>query len=524
MSCGYAPETASTGDILGQEQAQAERKEQVLDALTRIAAQIRARLGESLATIREHSTPLEQATTPSLEALKAYSVARNALFARGFAAAIPHLQRAIAIDPQFAMAHADLGFFYWNMGHTDVGAEHVRKAYELRDRVSDRERLFILFLYDRQVTGNLQKELGTIESWVQTYPGDWQAWSVWGGWGTRGTGQYEKGIRAAEEAIRLNPDFPFGYECSYYPQYFAWPVRRSCGCIAAGCRPQIGNPLFSGQPLLCRVSRGRRSGDETRNRSGSRKPGDGGLDVAQPGPGFGAFRTDAKRENPLAAYDRTGATERRSREGGHLPGRGGSVRSTFRILGSGKRVSPGRHSNWERAAMWSMPRRLHSRSQATFPDRKRSPRTWQNDSRKTLRCNSSIFPRCERFSRSTIRPRWTRSSGYKRRFPTTSPCRARLSSPSSEGCIPPMCAVRRTCRQGAAGRRRRSSKRFSIIAASFLPIRSARWRTCNWAEPTLSRETWPRPGTPIRTFFTLWKDADADLPVLLQARAEYAKL
>ena len=136
----------STGDILGQEQAQAEKKEQVLDALTRIAAQIRARLGVSLATIREHSTPLEQATTPSLEALKAYSVARNAVFTRGSAAAIPHLQRAIAIDPQFAMAHADLGFFYWNMGQTDLGAEHVRKAYELRDRVSDRERFFILFL------------------------------------------------------------------------------------------------------------------------------------------------------------------------------------------------------------------------------------------------------------------------------------------------------------------------------------------------------------------------------------------
>jgi eukaryotic-like serine/threonine-protein kinase len=201
-----------TGDVLGQEQAKVGGKEQVLDALTRIAAQIRARLGESLATIREHSTPLQQATTSSLEALKAYSIARNVLFARGFAAAIPDLQRAIAIDPQFAVAHADLGFFYWNMGHTDVGAEHVRKAYELLDRVSDRERLFILFLYDRQVTGNLQKELGTIESWVQAYPRDWQAWGVWGGWGTRGTGQYEKGIRAAQEALRLNPDLPFGYD------------------------------------------------------------------------------------------------------------------------------------------------------------------------------------------------------------------------------------------------------------------------------------------------------------------------
>ena len=234
----------STGDILGQEQAKAERKEEVLDALTRIAVQVRARLGESLATIREHSTPLEQATTPSLEALKAYSVARNAVFARGSAAAIPHLQRAIAIDPEFAMAHADLGFFYWNMGHTDLGAEHVRKAYELRDRVSDRERLFILFLYDRQVTGNLQKELGTIESWVQTYPGDWQAWTVWGGWGTRGTGQYEKGIQAAHEAIRLNPDLPFGYDTLIVHNIALGRFAEAAAALQRAAERKLENPFF----------------------------------------------------------------------------------------------------------------------------------------------------------------------------------------------------------------------------------------------------------------------------------------
>jgi len=201
-----------TGDILAQEQSQAARKEDILDALTRIAAQIRARLGESLATIEEHSMPLQQATTPSLEALKAYTAARSAVFARGFNAAIPHLQRAIAIDPEFAMAQADLGFFYWNMGQTDLAMEPVLKAYELRDSVSDRERFFILFLYDRQITGNLQKELETIEAWTQTYPRDFVAWGVLGGWGTRGTGQYEKGIQASEQALRLNPDVPFAYE------------------------------------------------------------------------------------------------------------------------------------------------------------------------------------------------------------------------------------------------------------------------------------------------------------------------
>src|SRR5262249_15518284 len=151
-----------TGDVLGQEQAQAETEDEVLNALTQIAIRIRARLEQSLSEIGEHSAPLEQVTTPSLEALKLYTAARTAVFTRGLAAAIPHLQRAIAIDPQFAMAHGYLGFWYWNMGQTDLAMEPSLKAYELRDRVGDQERFFIQFLYDRQVTGNLQKELDTI--------------------------------------------------------------------------------------------------------------------------------------------------------------------------------------------------------------------------------------------------------------------------------------------------------------------------------------------------------------------------
>ena len=201
-----------TGDVLGQEQVQAEKKEDVLNALTRIAAQIRARLGESKSSIEEQSKPLEQASTASLEALKAYSTGRSTVFSLGMTAAIPHIQRAIAIDPQFAMAQAHLGFFYWNLGQTDLAIEHTLKAYELLDRVSELEQFFIVFLYHRQVTGNLQKELQTIEAWVQTYPQDWQAWAVLGGWGARGTGQYERGIQASEEALRLDPNLSFPYD------------------------------------------------------------------------------------------------------------------------------------------------------------------------------------------------------------------------------------------------------------------------------------------------------------------------
>ena len=205
-----------TGDVLAQEQAQAGRKEEVLNALSRIAIQIRTRLGESLASIREHSTPLEQATTSSFEALKEYSAGRTAMLAQSFSAAIPHFQRAIALDPQFAMAWGDLSFSYYNTGQTDLAAGHTRKAYELRDRVSDRERFWILFLYDRQVTGNLPRELQTLESWVQTYPRDTQAFAVIAGWATLGTGQYERGIQAARAALRLDPGYTFAYGYAFH--------------------------------------------------------------------------------------------------------------------------------------------------------------------------------------------------------------------------------------------------------------------------------------------------------------------
>jgi tetratricopeptide (TPR) repeat protein len=200
-----------SGKVLAEEQAQVGNKEEVLNGMSRIAVQIRTRLGESLASIQQHSTPLEQATTSSLEALKAYSAGTAARNAHGAPSAVPHFQRAIAIDPQFAMAHADLGFMFAAMGQIDRGSEEVRTAYGLLDRVSDRERRYILMLYDRQVTGNLEKELQTLESWAETYPRDSYPRGITGGWVAHGTGQYERGIQASLEAIQLEPALPFAY-------------------------------------------------------------------------------------------------------------------------------------------------------------------------------------------------------------------------------------------------------------------------------------------------------------------------
>ena len=129
-------------------------------------------MGESLATIEKHSTPLEEATTPSLEAWKAFSTASRVYYSSGAAAALPLFERAVAIDPDFAIAHARLGIHYSNVGESTLARESTLKAYRLRDRASDVERFWIDTFYDRQVTGNLERQQQTMESWARTYPRD----------------------------------------------------------------------------------------------------------------------------------------------------------------------------------------------------------------------------------------------------------------------------------------------------------------------------------------------------------------
>jgi hypothetical protein len=167
---GLRARSCRTGEVLDQEQAQPARKEDVLNALSQMASKFRTRVGESLAMVEKHSTPLAEATTPSLEALKAYSAARTVLFSTGDAAALPLFRRAADIDPGFAMAHAYLGRVYGDMDDPTLSAASTSKAWQLRNRASDAEKFFITASYDLQVTGNLEKVQQTCEVWAQTYP------------------------------------------------------------------------------------------------------------------------------------------------------------------------------------------------------------------------------------------------------------------------------------------------------------------------------------------------------------------
>jgi eukaryotic-like serine/threonine-protein kinase len=209
-----------TGDVLDEEQVQAARKEDVLNSLSQIASKFRTRIGESLSTVEKHNTPLAEATTPSLEALKAYSAAANLVFSNGFVASVPLFQRAIEIDPKFAMAHAHLGLMYSNLGESVLSIESTSKAYQLRDRASDRERFFITAMYDRQVTGNLEKAHQTLALWAQTYPREVVPPSLLSGFATQGLGKYEESIEAARKSITLDPDVTPAYINLAYSYFY----------------------------------------------------------------------------------------------------------------------------------------------------------------------------------------------------------------------------------------------------------------------------------------------------------------
>lgn len=208
---GLRASNCRTGDVLDEEQVQAGRKEDVPDALSQIAKTFRTRVGESLATIDIHSTPLEEATTSSLDALKAYSAGWKINSTAGPVPALALFKRAAEIDPQFAMAFANMGLAYSGLGEASLSAEATRRSYELRDRTSDPERFFISTLYDREVTGNLERELQTLTLWAQTYPRDARAHGLLAGFGTHGTGKYELCLEEASKTIALDPAMMFSY-------------------------------------------------------------------------------------------------------------------------------------------------------------------------------------------------------------------------------------------------------------------------------------------------------------------------
>ena len=201
----------STGDSLAREQVEVDSKEQVLKSLDKAASSLRQKMGESLASVQQFAKPLEQATTSSLEALQSFTLGNAEHQKMRDDAAIPHLKKAIDLDPNFAMAYAELGVAYFNLGRTPEGVPVLKKAYELRDRASERERFYIEAHYYDEVTLDLEKAVALYMQWSQTYSRDTAPYSN-ASLALAALGRHEKALERASEGHRVDPQDAYSYD------------------------------------------------------------------------------------------------------------------------------------------------------------------------------------------------------------------------------------------------------------------------------------------------------------------------
>jgi len=202
---GLKAVNCQSGDLLVQEQVTAAAKEQVLDVLGEAAAKLRGELGESLATVQRFDVPLAEATTPSLEALKAYSLGEKVYRESSASAALPYHQRAIELDPNFAMGYLRVGADFNFLGELGRAREYFTKAFQLREHTSEREKLAVTDSYYSKVTGELDKAAQTLQEEIQAYPREWRSHANLGII-YHSQGQYEKAGEAYSQCLRLAPD------------------------------------------------------------------------------------------------------------------------------------------------------------------------------------------------------------------------------------------------------------------------------------------------------------------------------
>jgi eukaryotic-like serine/threonine-protein kinase len=208
---GLKAVNCQNGDTLAQEQVTAASKEKVLDALGETASKLRGEMGESLASVQKFDAPLEQATTSSLEALKAYSLGRKAYDQKSVAVSLPYIQRAIELDPNFAMAYDALGTDYYTMNEVERASDYFTKAFQLRENATEWEKLAISADYYLNVCGDLDKAAQTYQEQIESYPREPRAY------GRLGTvfvlqGQYERATEVTRQALRLAPNDVSWYE------------------------------------------------------------------------------------------------------------------------------------------------------------------------------------------------------------------------------------------------------------------------------------------------------------------------
>ena len=315
---GLRAVSCSTGDTLDEQQVQSEKKEGVLNAVSDMASKFRARAGESLAAIQQNNVPLREATTSSLEALKAYTNALKGMGSGYETRTLPLLKRATEIDPQFALAWADLALSYSDLGEQELARESTANAYKWRDHTSGPEKFHIAYVYDRNVTGNLEKAWQTVSLWRQTYPRDALALDLSAGYAANGTGRYEEALKFAEMARALDPGLPTAIigivGCNFYLDRFDEASKAIQRYVIPDSNPA---DILIFRYYLAFLQGNQAEMDKVVSESKQRYRGGGG---ARPYPGAGSRASGTLKgcRPPFPARRGSGAGCRSKRKGGDM--------------------------------------------------------------------------------------------------------------------------------------------------------------------------------------------------------------
>jgi tetratricopeptide (TPR) repeat protein len=506
---------AQTGDSLAREQVEVDSKEQVLKALDKTASSLRQKLGESLASVQQFATPLEQATTTSLEALQAYSLGQAAHLRLQDPDAIPHLQRAIELDPNFAMAYATLGVAYGNTGQLERGSHFLKRAFDLKDRASEREKMYIASHYYGEVTGEIDKTAAIYEQWHQTYPRDTPPvdnLSLL----YNSTGQYEKGRAAASEAMLLDPKDRYSYQ-NLADSYLGLNRLEEARAIADQAVAQKLDSIGIHRILFdLAFLRGDPAGMER-----ALAPGMGGPEEAQ----YLAFKVAAEsaRGQTKAAYETWREAESAANRSGNL--------EFAAFLKAVRAIREAVYGDCASA------RSFAAESLQQMPDginREAAARTYavcgDSQAQKLMAEESRKYP-SDTFTQAVIAPVVEAYAAMHAGNPAAGLAKLEAARPyelGSERGNPAFWAIMargliylqmKDSPKAAAEFSRILDHRTIFPESEMIPLAQL-----NLGRAYASAGETAKAKTAYQDFFALWKDADPDIPVLQQAKAEYAKL
>ena len=519
-----------SGDPIAQKQITVSSKEKVLDALGEATSKLRAELGESLATVQKFDVPLAEATTSSLEALQAYSQGRKIGRIKGTSASLPYNQRAIQLDPNFAMAYSAVGGEYWSLGEIGRASEYFAKAYELREHASERERLEITAHYYQQVTGEMDKATQTYQEELASYPQTPPAMQnlaiLYGE-----QGQYSKAAAQYRELLSISPDSGSVYGGLGNTLLALQRLDEAAQAIEKAQARQLDNQVFHEVLYALAFLRGDSAAMQQQQQLFAGKPEEG--DLLSMASDTEAFAGHFSRALELTRQSVDAAIHADDKEGGAITeavaalreAAAGNVGLAKQEAEDALKLAPNGLGVQIQAALAFATAGDTSRAESLAQDlNKRYPLHTQIQSLwlPAIRAQLSINRKNPTLALSTLQPALGSELGQIQFFTNIS-------------CLSP------TYVRGeaylAAGQGQEAAAEFQKIldhsgivwncwtgALAHLGVARANALQAKNSQGADADAARVRALAAYKDFLTLWKDAEPDLPVYKQAKAEYAKL